>query len=182
MTPELIERARAGDPDAFTVLIETRLERMYRLAMAILGHDADARDAVQDAMVATWRDFPSLRDPERFEAWSDRILVNACRLTLRRRVRSRVREVTPRPGGGLADPPGLPTVAPPDDVIAAQDELERAFEQLSIDERALLVFHHLDERPLAEIARWLGIPVGTAKSRLHHARRALERALHRERP
>jgi RNA polymerase sigma-70 factor (ECF subfamily) len=182
VTPELIERARAGDPDAFAVLIETRLERMYRLAMAILGHDADARDAVQDAMAATWRDLPSLRDPERFGAWSDRILVNACRLTLRRRARGRVREVALHPGGDLADPPGLPAVAPPDEVTAAQDELERAFEQLSIDERALLVLHHLDELPLAAIAERLGIPVGTAKSRLHHARRALERALDRGRP
>jgi len=180
VTLELVERARAGDPDAFTVLIETRLERMYRLALAILGHEADARDAVQEATVAAWRDLPSLRDPARFDAWSDRILVNACRLTLRRRARIRVREVTLGPVDGLTDPPGLPAVAPPDQRTTAQDELERAFESLSIDERTLLVLHHLDERPLAEIAERLGIPIGTAKSRLHQARRALERALGRE--
>ena len=90
MTPELVERAQAGDPDAFTLLIEARLDRMYRLALAILGHEADARDAMQETMTAMWRDLPTLRDPTRFDVWSDRILVNACRLALRRRARSRV--------------------------------------------------------------------------------------------
>lgn len=181
MTPELVERAQAGDPDAFTLLIEARLDRMYRLALAILGHEADARDAVQVAMTATWRDLPSLRDPARFEVWSDRILVNACRLTLRRRVRSRVREVAITADGDGHPAPSQRSVAPPDERTAANDGLERAFDRLTVDQRALLAMHHLEQRSLADIAAHLGIPVGTVKSRLHHARRALERALDRER-
>jgi RNA polymerase sigma-70 factor, ECF subfamily len=181
VTPELVERAQAGDPDAFTLLIEARLDRMFRLALAILRHEADARDAVQEAMTATWRDLPSLRDPARFEVWSDRILVNACRLTLRRRVRSRVREVAISSNEDGHSNPGAHSVAAPDERTAAQDELERAFDRLTVDQRALLVMHHLDGQSLADVAADLDIPVGTAKSRLHHARHALERALERER-
>lgn len=174
MTTELVERARGGDATAFARLIETRVERMYRLAVAILGHDADARDAAQEAMAAIWRELPALRDPARFDAWSDRILVNACRPILRRRARARVREVALDLTFTTDEPAGLAPVAPPDEAAADQDELERAFERLSVDERALLVLHHLEARPVAEIADRLGIPVGTAKSRIHHARKSLQ--------
>jgi RNA polymerase sigma-70 factor (ECF subfamily) len=132
-------------------------------------------------MTATWRDIPSLRDPARFEVWCDRILVNACRLTLRRRVRSRVREVAIASDRDGDPEPVLRSVAPPDERTSAEDELERAFDRLTVDQRALLVMHHLDGHSLADIAAHLAIPVGTAKSRLHHARRALEQAIERER-
>src|SRR5206468_4059516 len=74
-------------------LVAGRFEPMQRTAMAILGHEADARDAVADSLAAIWRELPRLRDPLAFEAWSTRILVHACRRRLRGRGRARVREV-----------------------------------------------------------------------------------------
>jgi len=145
--------------------------------MAILGDAADASDALQDALTSIWLNLPSLRDAERFGVWADRILVNACRLTLRRRARGRVRQISI----DAIDPARLVGADAPDEGVADGMAFGRAFERLGIDERAILTLHHLDDRPLADIAAVLGIPVGTVKSRLHAARRALERALLEER-
>lgn len=177
MDPALIRRAQTGDVDAFTALVAGRVEAMQRTAMAILGHEADARDAVAESLVAIWRELPRLRDPLAFDAWSTRILVHACRGGLRRRVRTRVRELTMDAAEGRRS---LPSSASPADDVGARMALERAFERLDADARTILVLHHLDGRGLAEIAAVLGIPEGTAKSRLFAARRALERALERE--
>ena len=182
MDPALIRRAQTGDIDAFTALIAGRVEAMQRTAMAILGHEADARDAVADALAAIWRELPRLRDPLAFEAWSTRILVHACRRRLRGRGRMRVREVAieavDASGSGTG---GAGASAGPAEGVADRMALERAFDRLDADARTILVLHHLDGRGLSEVASILGIPVGTAKSRLFAARRALERALERER-
>ena len=176
---DLVERARSGDRIAFEALVEGRLDQAFRTARAILGNEADARDATQEAFLHAWRDLPRLRDPERFDAWLGRILVNSCRQALRGRRRRSVREIA---ASDLFDPvETVPTSdEPPDEALAASDALERAFERLSVDERAILVLHHLERRPLSEIAATLAIPTGTAKSRLHAARHALERALEAE--
>lgn len=173
MDPAVVRRAQDGDVDAFTALVAGRIDPMTRTAMAILGHEADARDAVADALASVWRELPRLRDPRAFEAWSTRILVHACRRTLRRRGRERVREVVIEGQIGLR-------MADPTDATSGRITLERAFDRLDADARAILVLHHLDGRPLAEIASLLSVPPGTAKSRLHTARRALERALELE--
>ena len=94
MDPALIRRAQTGDVDAFTALVAGRVEAMQRTAMAILGHEADARDAVAESLAAVWRELPRLRDALAFDAWSTRILVHACRRRLRGRGRARVRELT----------------------------------------------------------------------------------------
>jgi len=176
LDPALIRRAQDGDVEAFTALVAGRIDPMTRTAMAILGHEADARDAVADALGAVWRGLPQLRDPLAFDAWSTRILVHACRRSLRRRGRERVHEVVI----GAESPEVGSEVAGPADLVSGRIALERAFDRLDADARAILVLHHLDGRPLSEIAAVLGVPVGTAKSRLHTARRALERALERE--
>jgi RNA polymerase sigma-70 factor (ECF subfamily) len=181
---ELIEQARVGDRAAFEALVRLKVDAVYGTALAILGHEADAQDAVQDAFVAAWRSMASLRDPDRFEAWFGRIVVNACRMSLRKR--RGVREITVqssfgealRADGDLQDRPS--SDRPLADLAASADAFDRAFERLTADERALLVLRHRDEVPVAEIAAHLGIPAGTVKSRLFAARRALERALARE--
>jgi RNA polymerase sigma-70 factor, ECF subfamily len=173
---DLIRRAQAGDVESFSTLISGSLDRMTRTSMAILGHDADARDAIADTIANVWRELPRLRDAAAFEAWSQRILVHECRRTLRRRARVRVREVDVAAAAWVPQGPalGLP------DGVGRREAIERAFERLDADDRALLVLHHLEGRPVADLAAILDIPIGTAKSRLHHARVALERALARE--
>jgi RNA polymerase sigma-70 factor, ECF subfamily len=175
----LVARAQAGDRAAFEQLVERRLDRAFRTARAIMGNDADARDATQEAFLRAWRERRRLRDPGRFDAWLGRILVNSCREILRGRRRRAVREIA---ASDLLDPVGsVPARGPgPDERTASIDTLERAFERLRVDERAILVLHHLERRPLTEIAATLEIPVGTVKSRLHAARHSLERALEAE--
>lgn len=175
----LVERAKGRDPEAFASLVRPRLDRLMRTARAILGHDADAGDALQDALTRAWQGLPGLRDPDQFDPWLTRIVVNACRTALKRRSRTWVREISlTRDEPGSDDPassqPG------PEGVLARLD-IEAAFERLSPDDRTILVLHHLDGRSLDEIALILTIPVGTAKSRLYAARQSLERALRRQR-
>lgn len=176
MDPGLIRLAQTGDVDAFSALITGRIDRMNRTAMAIVGHEADARDAVAETLAAVWRQLPRLRDVDAFDAWSQRILVHACRRALRSRGRTRVREVAIEAASLV--PVASGSESP--DGVARRQALERAFDRLGADDRALLVLHHLDGRQLTEIAQALEIPVGTAKSRLYHARKALEHALERE--
>lgn len=174
--PERVEQARSGDPSAFEALVERRVGPMTRTAMAILGSEADARDAVQDALITAWRELAALRDPQAFDAWLTRILVNRCKRGLRGVATRRVREV---PADGLvgAGEPGGPDTA---SASVERRALERAFGRLTIDERTLLVLHHLDGRSVESIAAVLRVPVGTAKSRLFAARKSLEKALERE--
>jgi RNA polymerase sigma-70 factor (ECF subfamily) len=176
----VVERARGGDRPAFEALLDVRLAPAFRLAMAILGDEADARDAVQDAFIRAWRDLAGLRDAGRFDAWLDRILVNTCRTAARRRRRRAVHEipVAALPAGGEGfDPPddgGLPRASEAE-IVA------RALDRLTVGERTLLALHHHEGLSLEEVGRRTGIPARTAKSRLFSARRALARALEEER-
>jgi len=174
----LVERAQAGDQAAFEALLQRWLVPAFRIGLAILGEESDARDATQDAFLAAWRQLPRLRDPERFDAWLNRILVNSCHGIRRDRRRTAVREIPVSGLGEQDEPTGdrRETV----DELASLDVIERAFSQLSMPDRAILVLHHLECRSLAEIAALLDIPMGTAKSRLFNARRSLERALEAE--
>ena len=171
-----LDRARDGDSSAFDALVEARVGPMLRLAMAITGDEAEARDAVQDALVSAWRQLSSLRDPGAFDAWLTRILVNRCRKGIRRLGVRRAREIPVDAADAMADQAGGDVGG----AVVERRALERAFDRLAIDDRTLLVLHHLEGRPLPSIAEVLGIPVGTAKSRLSRARRSLEQALERE--
>jgi RNA polymerase sigma-70 factor, ECF subfamily len=179
----LVRRARTGDAAAFEVLVDTRIDRCYRLAFSILSNDSDAADATQDALVSAWRQLPRLRDTAAFDGWLNRIVANAALMARRHRVR--LREVSVRP----ADPDAERSQPePPQDLHARtqmdqmvdNDAIGRAFDRLRPQDRMILVLHHVEERPVAEIARSLGIPLGTAKWRLHAARGALEKAMEAE--
>lgn len=178
---EVIARARHGDRAAFTALVSPRLTRWLRIASAILGNEPDALDALQGTLVAIWSTLPKLRDASRFDGWSTRILVNESRKVLRRRIRTRVHEISIDSSAVSAHttwPSG------PDDLadIDGRAALERAFERLDIDARTILVLHHIEDLSVIAIAETLGIPEGTVKSRLFTARGALARALAKEDP
>jgi RNA polymerase sigma-70 factor (ECF subfamily) len=169
MQVELVERASRGDREAFTSLAASHVDRCYALAYRILRDPHRAQDATQQAMLGAWRDLPSLRDPDRFDAWLHRLVVNACYAEARteRRWVARVRVIQ-------TDTPVTPDVARS---VADRDELETAFARLSPEQRAVVVLHHHLGYPLKELAATLGIPEGTARSRLHYAVRQLRSAL-----
>lgn len=171
MDHELLVRSRAGDREAFDLIVAARAESVYRTALAILGNDADARDAAQDSFVAAWRRIRDLRDDDRFDAWLGRILINHCRSALRRR--GRVREVA------LEELPETRAAVASFDGADAGADFDEAFGRLGVDQRAILVLHHLHGYGVRDIAKWLGIPSGTVKWRLNRARTALQRELDR---
>ncbi len=178
MDRAVIERARGGDTDAFETIVRERMDAVYRLSLAIVGDEADARDAAQETFVSVWRRIASLREVDRFDAWLQRIAVNAARMTLRGRRRRQVREIASddvirRASAEGVAVPGAGAARSVDDA----DRLGRALAGLSLDQRTILALHHLEGQGLAEIADVLRIPVGTVKSRLFTARRELERAL-----
>jgi RNA polymerase sigma-70 factor, ECF subfamily len=174
----LVERARGGDQQAFGSLVDSRTPRILRLALSILGSEADARDVVQEASLRAWRELPRLRDLDRFDAWLARIVVNGCRDRWRSHRRMSVHEI---PAVEL-DPDREPSsTVPIGDRVALTDMIQRAFARLDIDQRTLIVLHYVEELAVSDIAASLGIPVGTAKWRLHRARGALARALELER-
>ena len=169
----LADRARLGDLGAFEELMHARIDAIYRLSYAIVGDEADARDATQETFIGAWRRFRELRDPERFDAWLQRIAVNSARMTLRARGRRRVREI---PSGDVAALAAAADAAVPS-VRSDADLLGAALDTLPTEQRTILVLHHLDGHGVAELADILEIPAGTVKSRLHTARRALQEAL-----
>jgi len=159
--------------EEFGALIERHLDGAYRLATVIIGDAMEAEDAVHDAAIAAWRGWSTLRDPDRFEAWFSRIVVNACRDRLRSRRRRPIVELTPDRIGeavGLARQNGIESVA-------SRDALARAFAVLDPDERIVIVLRFWRDLTIDGIAERTGTPSGTVKSRLHHALGRLRTAL-----
>jgi RNA polymerase sigma-70 factor (ECF subfamily) len=161
MERRLVERAMHGDEEAFDTLIGRIGDSLHSVARRILRDTTLAQDATQEALLDAWRNLPKLRDPDRFEAWTYRLLVNACHAEARRerRHRGNLRLL-------LHDEPMVPDSA---SRIAIQDQLDRAFRQLSVEHRTVVVLvHYLGQTP-SEAAEAMGTPVGTARSRLHYA-------------
>ncbi len=160
-------RADAQREEAFAPLVGRTLLSSYRLATLLLGSEAEAQDATQDAAAAAWARFATLRDRDRFEPWFQRILVNTCRdrLRSRRRIRTLTLEDAVEP-------------AAPDSIgrMAEQDALRRAIETLSPDHRTVVVLRYYADLSLEEIADRTGERLGTVKSRLHYALDALRAA------
>jgi RNA polymerase sigma-70 factor (ECF subfamily) len=169
MRADLVERASRGDCDAFAALAAVSVGGCYALAFRILRDVHGAQDATQQALLGAWRDLPTLKDPDRFEAWLHRLVVHACYAEARRdrRWTARIRLIS-------TDPGTVPDMALS---VADRDELEHGFRRLSPELRAVIVLHHYLGYPLTEIAATLGIPVGTARSRLHYATQQLRAAI-----
>jgi RNA polymerase sigma-70 factor (ECF subfamily) len=166
---DLVEAAQRGDRAAYVDLIRPRSDALFAVAQRILRDVDRAEDALQDALVIAWRDLRGVRDPDRFDAWLHRLLVNVC-IAQATRERHRTSNLRLLPVDGPAAPDGLLS-------IGDRDLLERGFRRLPPEQRAILVLHHYLGYAPGEIAETLGIPAGTARSRLHHAHRAMRAAL-----
>jgi RNA polymerase sigma-70 factor, ECF subfamily len=168
MRRDLVEAAAGGDHEAFEVLATSAGDRLYAIARLILRQSDLAEDAVQEALVRAWQQLPSLRDPDRFDAWLHRLLVNACADQGRqlRRWTQQVRPIALTPS--VSDDTGS---------VADREQLERGFGRLKPEHRAVVVLHYYSGFSAVEIAHMLGIPEGTARSRLHYATEALRAAL-----
>jgi RNA polymerase sigma-70 factor (ECF subfamily) len=161
---------------AFAALLDRGLDSHYRLAAVILGDPIEAEDAVHDAAVVAWRGFARLREPDRFEAWFSRILVNGCRDRLRVRRRRPVVVAIP-----VLDGTVMPTTVWPDAdaAVLTRDLLERAFATLDPEHAIAVSLRFYADLTVPQIAQRLGIAEGTVKSRLHHALRRLRAAVER---
>jgi len=161
--------APLGDREAYVDLIRGRSDRLFAIAYRVLRDVDRAEDALQDALVIAWRDLKGLRDADRFDAWLHKVLVNTC-IAQATRERRRVVNLQVLP---IEGPEGPDTTVS----VADRDQLARGFRRLPPDQRAILVMNHYLGYSPAEIAETLGIPPGTARSRLHHAHRAMRAAL-----
>jgi RNA polymerase sigma-70 factor (ECF subfamily) len=167
---ELVRRAAKGEHEAFDALVRLASNRLYGIAYRILRDQYRAEDALQQALINIWNELPRLRDPDRFDAWTYRVIVRAATAEARR-------------AGATPTAPLLPADADasraPDDyrAVADRDQLERGFSRISAEQRAVLVLQHYAGLSQAEIADVLGVPLGTAGSRIHYAVRALRAAI-----
>jgi RNA polymerase sigma-70 factor, ECF subfamily len=168
MRRELVERARAGDHEAFGEIARLAIGRLYAVAFLILRDQAQAEDATQEALVAAWRDLAALRDPDRFDAWIRKLLVRACYREARRQRLARID----------ASVTVIDVIEPDRSIeLVDRDEIEHGFRRLNADERTVIVLHHYLGLPLTEVAETLGIPDGTVRSRLHRALRSMRAAI-----
>lgn len=163
---ELVVRAQGGDLAAFEQLVMQHTDETYRLASAILGPER-AYDAAQDAFLQAWRHVRDLHEPAQFGGWLRVITVNACRTQLRS---DRRRPTTAAWDGATSEPTHATDAAPE---VSQRDSLDRAFDQLSPDVRAVLALHYVSDLSLSEVAATLGMPEGTVKSGLNTGLRAL---------
>ena len=168
MRRELVEAAGRGDHEAFEILATSAGDRLYAVARLILRSADLAEDAVQEALVRAWRQLPTLRDPDRFDAWLYRLVVNAC-ADQGRHLRRWSQQVTPLPLDA--------SIRDETDSVADREQLERGFDRLKPEQRAVVVLHYYSGFSASEIAQMLGIPEGTARSRLHYATQAMRAAL-----
>jgi RNA polymerase sigma-70 factor, ECF subfamily len=169
MQTDLVIRAQRGDKAAYTDLASGIVDRLLDVACRILRDPQLAEDVTQQALLNAWQELPQLRDPARFEAWAYRLLVRACYAEGRksRRWAPNLRLLTV----------DEPMVADGMSSVVDRDLLERAFRQLSLNHRTVVVLHHYLDLPLDQVAELVGAPVGTVGSRLHYAMRAMRKAI-----
>jgi len=164
----MVEQAKLGDREAFTRLAFELSDHLFAVAHRILRDFDAAGDALQVTLLRIWRDLPSLRDPDRFEAWAYWVLLRACQDQLRRQNRQ-PRTLHLLAADAIAADPAL--------AIVNREQLDRAFRTLTTEQRAAIVLQYYRDMSLPQIAEVLQVPIGTVRSRLHYAKRALRSAI-----
>jgi len=169
MDQDLVTRAQQGDQSAFEALTVADQTRLFKVAYGILRDRHLAEDAMQQAFLDIWRHLPSLRDAAKYEAWSYRLLVHACYAEAKRKPR------------WVTDDEILQTdvLRAPDAYheVIDRDALERGFQRLTIDHRAVIVLRYLLDMTPEEVADTLGIPRKTVYSRLDRAVQGMRGAI-----
>ncbi len=160
-----------GGADEFVRLTRSEVADAYRLAGYLLRDSVEAEDAVQDALEKAWQAWPRLRDPDRFDVWFDRIVVNVCRDRLRHR--RGVRELELEEGAARA----VRTAGDPFREALARDEVGRLVRTLPPDQQLVVALRFWRDLQLEDIADRMNLPLGTVKSRLHYAMRSLRAEL-----
>ncbi|HYP22527.1 MAG TPA: sigma-70 family RNA polymerase sigma factor [Actinomycetota bacterium] len=171
---DLLKQAAAGDQSAFSALVRRHEDRVFGIAVRIMGDRADALDATQDTFVSVFRQAGSFRAEAAFTTWLYRVAVNACRDLLRKRRR------LPEPTDELPERPrpGIGT----EEVVGLRLDLARALAQLPDEYRDAVLMHDLGAIPYEEIAQITGVALGTVKSRISRGRRRLAELLEQPAP
>ena len=173
----VIERVRAGDTDAFEVLVTAYQKQIYNLTLRYVSNPEDAADLTQEAFLRAFRNLGSFRGDSRFSVWLYRLTTNVCIDLLRSRGRGTAASLTVE--NEDEEPEELDI---PDDRTEPQRELERrelqravreGLKTLSEDAREIVILRELEGLSYAEIGERLGLEAGTVKSRLFRARKAL---------
>ena len=170
MQRDLVERAMSGDHDAFSELARNTVGRLLVIARLILHDEPAAEDATQEALVAAWRHIRGLRDPDRFDAWLHRLLINECHREARKDRSRSSREIHLPDVRRASEPDATGGYSIATNWIAASASLD-------VDHRAVIVlYYYVGLRP-EEAADVLGWPAGTVRSRLHRAMQQMRAAL-----
>lgn len=169
MDEQTVIEAQHGDREAFAILVEAFGDRLHAVSQGILRDASRAEDASQQALLQIWRDLPRLRDPSRFLPWAYRLTVRVCYAEAERTRRWM--------HGSIDELQHPPATSDQTGWVADRDELERAFGQLTLDHRTVVVMRHYLGLSLEQMAEALDIPVDTVRSRLYHAMRGLRAAI-----
>jgi RNA polymerase sigma-70 factor (ECF subfamily) len=162
------EEALKGASTDYVRAARAEVNDAYRLAGYLLGDETEAQDAVQEALVKAWRNWGSLRDRNAFGPWFDRIVVNVCRDRMRRHRTLKMIELDA--AGDVESDDAFHS-------MFVKDEVAAAVGRLSDDQRLVIALRFWSDLTLEQVAERLGLPLGTVKSRLHYALRALRREL-----
>lgn len=155
----LISQARKGDPDAFTALMESQMQNMYKAARSVLCNDEDIADAISDTILVCWEKFSQLKEDRYFRTWMTRILLNKCTDILRKR-----KQVV-----WMDEIPETPDV----DAGFENSEWKEALNSLSENFRLVVMLYYIEGFKTSEISQILDIPEGTVRSRLARGREQL---------
>ena len=151
---ELISQARNGDPDAFTTLMESQMQNMYKAARSVLCNDEDIADAISDTILVCWEKLSQLKEARYFRTWMTRILLNKCNDILRKR----------RQMVWMDEIPETPDV---------DDGFENSVNSLAENFRLVVMLYYIEGFKTSEISQILDIPEGTVRSRLARGREQL---------